>query len=382
MFAEGLSHYRSTMSILKFALRGVLVFCLYGMGPIVATTAPALAASQTVHRAAPERVHRARSQDVRPRSPHRHHKSNRRAKARADAKPAARPAPHAKPSAPPQGWRTRAKPWLLVTGILASGTGLWLWFAPPTARRGRGGVTQAQGAAPSSPLATPTPSPVPSAMTPQDTPDDRFARARAEYEDIWRSATPQVGGLPEPQTGPAEPQQDAKVLAKEARWLTRQLRVLEKVAHQNPRSVVARRLINQEEQKVFWMVLGWVKGRGLRLQTQVSMGEFLAAGAIDHDAVRNAFNAKRVDFLICDRHWMPLMVVEHQGGGHWQGNYELRDAIKRRALGSARIGLVTTGDQPLAKAVLAQLDAELARVRAERDALAKTTSARRASSEA
>lgn len=70
------------------------------------------------------------------------------------------------------------------------------------------------------------------------------------------------------------------------------------------------------------------------LLAQVSMGEFLRArdartSRSRWQTVFNAFNAKRVDFLIVDADWLPCIAVEYQGKGHYQGNARARDAIKR-----------------------------------------------------
>ena len=50
----------------------------------------------------------------------------------------------------------------------------------------------------------------------------------------------------------------------------------------------------------------------------------------------SAFNSKRVDMLIIDWIGSPRIAVEYQGWGHYQGNVEGRDRVKRKALQRGR----------------------------------------------
>jgi hypothetical protein len=55
----------------------------------------------------------------------------------------------------------------------------------------------------------------------------------------------------------------------------------------------------------------------------------------------NAFrsiNSKRVDALVVDRGGRPVLAVEYQGAGHYQGTAPARDAIKKEALRKAGVG--------------------------------------------
>lgn len=100
-------------------------------------------------------------------------------------------------------------------------------------------------------------------------------------------------------------------------------------------------LLNQEEQRIFRLIEEELSraDSGLRLMAQVSMGEFLAATTADGF---HSINAKRVDFLVINAAQTPLVAVEHQGSGHYLGDAEQRDAIKRIALEKAAIALVET----------------------------------------
>lgn len=103
-------------------------------------------------------------------------------------------------------------------------------------------------------------------------------------------------------------------------------------------------VLNRPERKLHRQLSGIVRAsRTHTLLAQVSMGEFLRVdgkphAASDRQRVFNAFNAKRVDFLIVDADWQPCIVIEYHGAGHFQGNARTRDAIKRAVC--ARSGIV------------------------------------------
>lgn len=126
-----------------------------------------------------------------------------------------------------------------------------------------------------------------------------------------------------------------------------------------------KQLLNGSEDKIFVACLGFIKARGMRVCPQVSMGEFIgtAEGSRNSANAFSSFNSKRVDLLICDRDWRPLIAVEHQGSGHYQGDAEARDGVKRLALERAGVGLVETFDEDDQVTVRAKLEQELDRIR-------------------
>jgi hypothetical protein len=79
---------------------------------------------------------------------------------------------------------------------------------------------------------------------------------------------------------------------------------------------------------------------GWRLMAQVSLGEIVRGDGL---AAHNSVNVKRVDFLVVDEQFRPRLAIEYQGSGHFQGDYEKRDAVKREALKRAGILL---GEMP------------------------------------
>jgi hypothetical protein len=77
--------------------------------------------------------------------------------------------------------------------------------------------------------------------------------------------------------------------------------------------------------------------RGHRVFAQTSLGEILQSPS------RSAFrsiNGKRVDILVVDSGGWPLLAVEIQGDGHYQGDAAARDAVKREALRKAGVPYV------------------------------------------
>ncbi|MCL4068169.1 DUF2726 domain-containing protein [Pseudomonas sp. GX19020] len=108
------------------------------------------------------------------------------------------------------------------------------------------------------------------------------------------------------------------------------------------RSYAARTVLNKSERSLFTIIertLSGIPSRP-RLLCQVCYGEFLSSPS------KRAFwriNAKRADFLIVDREFKPLAVIEYQGRGHYgsnrktAANAKARDRIKRQACVSAGI---------------------------------------------
>lgn len=92
------------------------------------------------------------------------------------------------------------------------------------------------------------------------------------------------------------------------------------------------------------------------------MGEYLTPQPGSSELLWT-YNQRRTDFLICDWHWRPLLAIEHHGGGHFQGNWRLRDDIKALALAIAEVGLVVTLDGEDIDDVGCRLDGELNRIR-------------------
>lgn len=100
-----------------------------------------------------------------------------------------------------------------------------------------------------------------------------------------------------------------------------------------------RRLLNRSEFHVFKIVESDLAATrlGYRVFAQTSLGEILTSP--DSNAFRS-INSKRVDFLIVDRAGWPVISIEYQGEGHFQGNARHRDTVKREALCRAGVGYV------------------------------------------
>lgn len=97
-----------------------------------------------------------------------------------------------------------------------------------------------------------------------------------------------------------------------------------------------RRLLSPSEFRVFKAIeddLATAR-QGYRVFAQTSLGEVLASS--DKNAFRS-INSKRVDILVVDRGGWPVVAVEYQGSGHYQGTAAARDAIKKEALRKAGV---------------------------------------------
>lgn len=100
-----------------------------------------------------------------------------------------------------------------------------------------------------------------------------------------------------------------------------------------------RRLLNRSEYDAFKIIEDDIAAarRGYRVFAQTSLGEVLSSP--NEDAFRS-INSKRVDILIVDQGGWPVVAVEYQGSGHYQGTAAARDAVKKEALRKAGVRYV------------------------------------------
>jgi len=96
------------------------------------------------------------------------------------------------------------------------------------------------------------------------------------------------------------------------------------------------RVLSSSEYRVFKIVEDDVAASrgGYRVLAQTSLGEVLQSP--DPNAFRS-INSKRVDILVIDRGGWPILAVEYQGSGHYQGTAAARDAVKKEALRKAGV---------------------------------------------
>lgn len=97
-----------------------------------------------------------------------------------------------------------------------------------------------------------------------------------------------------------------------------------------------RKVLSSSEYQAFKIIEEQVTAaqRGHRVFAQTSLGEILRS------ASSNGFrsiNSKRVDILVVDQAGWPVLAVEYQGSGHYQGTAAARDAIKKEALRKAGV---------------------------------------------
>lgn len=110
-----------------------------------------------------------------------------------------------------------------------------------------------------------------------------------------------------------------------------------------------RPLMNRSEYRVYAELEALVGGSRARhrLFAQVSLGAMFATdrndGVVDRRTETRAWhkaNIKRVDFVIVDRTGMPVVGIEYQGTGHYQGNHAARDLVKREVFRLAGVPLL------------------------------------------
>jgi hypothetical protein len=97
-----------------------------------------------------------------------------------------------------------------------------------------------------------------------------------------------------------------------------------------------RRVLSKPEYRVFAIVENVIEahGAGHRVLAQTSLGQILRSSYRD---AFQAINSKRVDILVIDRFGWPVLAVEYQGNGHYQGTAAARDAVKKEALRKAGV---------------------------------------------
>jgi hypothetical protein len=111
-----------------------------------------------------------------------------------------------------------------------------------------------------------------------------------------------------------------------------------------------RRLLSFSEYRVFKIIEDELAAlrQGYRVFAQTSLGQIL--GSPDNNAFRS-INSKRVDILVIDREGWPVIAVEYQGKGHYQGTAAARDTIKKEALRKAGVRYLeiveTDGDEQI-----------------------------------
>ena len=74
-------------------------------------------------------------------------------------------------------------------------------------------------------------------------------------------------------------------------------------------------------------------GGGHRVFAQTCLGEVLKTDSAAHSTI----NSKRVDVLVIGPTGLPVLAVEYQGRGHYQGDAAARDAVKKEALRRAGV---------------------------------------------
>lgn len=118
-----------------------------------------------------------------------------------------------------------------------------------------------------------------------------------------------------------------------------------KAVKRNPRAFKKQKILGFEEGKVWIALRNNINFREFTVLPQVSLGEIIYVDKKNID--RNEFsplfmsyNCKRVDFCIMDKHFIPILVVEYNGDGHYLDDWKTRDEIKDEVCKSAGIPLI------------------------------------------
>ncbi len=134
-----------------------------------------------------------------------------------------------------------------------------------------------------------------------------------------------------------------------------------------------KRLLSRAELGVFRVIEAHLPscGPGYRLMAQPSLGEVLTTQ--DDDAFR-CINAKRLDMLVIDTFGLPVLAIEHQGGGHYRSDAAARDAVKREALRRAGVEFLEIFDHHRPEDIRALVSGAIARSKPPVSALSTAAS--------
>lgn len=145
---------------------------------------------------------------------------------------------------------------------------------------------------------------------------------------------------PTPRSGQRQPAESTKSVERTRSVSTERIRSVSNHEDQlyfvTNNAFQKRRIMNKSEYALFCKLERMLSNnhRAYRVFPQVSLGELLSS---KDDSAYQSINSKRVDFAIINPWGDPCAVVEYQGTGHYQGNAEKRDAVKREACNKADI---------------------------------------------
>lgn len=135
-----------------------------------------------------------------------------------------------------------------------------------------------------------------------------------------------------------------------------------------------KQILNFGEYRVFRIIEAELISirRGYRVFAQTSLGEIINS---PNEEAFFAINAKRVDILVVDYGGWPVLAIEYQGAGHYQGTAVARDTIKVTALNNAGVGYLEIFESDGVDQIRTRLREHLARIGDRRNPTASKTPA-------
>lgn len=127
----------------------------------------------------------------------------------------------------------------------------------------------------------------------------------------------------------------------------------------------AKKLLNDKEQVLYWRLVSTFPDHVVLAQVALSQLLGVEKGTEGRQAVANRFRQLCADFVICERNFSPVAVIELDGLSHDHPQRASADSRKAHAVESAGLTFIriNVADMPNEAALRAQLPARATRVR-------------------
>lgn len=131
-------------------------------------------------------------------------------------------------------------------------------------------------------------------------------------------------------------------------------------SHDSRAPLYAKKVLNDKEQMIYWRLLSTFPDHVILAQVALSQLLGVEKGTKNRQSVANRFRQLCADFVICERNFSPLAVVELDGLSRDHPQRAFADSRKAHAVESAGLTLIriNVADMPNKNALRAQLSVQ------------------------